>query len=60
MNLKPNQHKRISFNTTAMTSLGFIGPPKNLGPTLNLVPPAPPPPHPKFNFLLGSPSIILV
>ena len=24
MNLKPNQHKRISFNTTTMTSLGFI------------------------------------
>ena len=32
MNLKPNQHKRISFNTTTMTSLGFIGPPKNLVP----------------------------
>ena len=30
MNLKPNQHKRISFNTTTMTSLGFIAsPPKN-------------------------------
>ena len=27
MNLKPNQHKRISFNTTNMTSLGFIDPP---------------------------------
>ena len=25
MNLKPNQHKRISFKTTTMTSLGFIG-----------------------------------
>ena len=24
MNLKPNKHKRISFNTTTMTSLGFI------------------------------------
>ena len=24
MNLKPNQHKRISSNTTTMTSLGFI------------------------------------
>ena len=24
MNLKPNKHKRISFNATAMTSLGFI------------------------------------
>ena len=30
MNLKPNQHKKISFNTTTMTSLGFIGPPQNL------------------------------
>ena len=29
MNLKPSQHKRIVFNTTTMTSLGFIGsPPK--------------------------------
>ena len=27
MNLKPNQHKRISFNRTTMTSLGFIAPP---------------------------------
>ena len=26
MNLKPNQHKRISFNTTIMASLGFIVP----------------------------------
>ena len=25
MNLKPNKHKRISFNTTTMT-LGFIAP----------------------------------
>ena len=41
MNLKPNQHKRISFNTTTMTSLGFIGPPKILGPPLNLAPPPP-------------------
>ena len=47
MNLKPNQHKRISFNTTTMTSLGFIAPPKILGPCLNLAPP-------KFNFLLRS------
>ena len=30
MNLKPNKHKRISFNTTTMASLGFIGPPPNL------------------------------
>ena len=27
MNLKPNKHKRISFNTTTMASLGFITPP---------------------------------
>ena len=46
INLKPNQHKRISFNTTTMTSLGFIGSPKKvLGPPLNLAPPLP-----KFNF----------
>ena len=24
MNLKPNQHKRMFFNTTTMTSLGFM------------------------------------
>ena len=43
MNLKPNQHKRISFNTTTMTSLGFIASPppppptpKMLAPPLNL------------------------
>ena len=37
MNLKPNKHKIISFNTTTMASLGFIGPlPKILGPPLNL------------------------
>ena len=42
MSLKPNQHKRISFNTTTMTSLGFIGSPKKfLGPPLNLAPPLP-------------------
>ena len=56
MNLKPHQHKKISFNTTTMTSLGFIGPPKSLGPRLNLARP------PKFNFLFRSPpkKIILV
>ena len=32
MNLKPNQHKRTSFNTTTMTSLGLVGPPLNLAP----------------------------
>ena len=45
MNLKPNKHKRISFDTTTMASVGFIGPPLNLAP----------PPPPKFNFLLRSP-----
>ena len=30
MNLKPNQHKRISFNTATMTSLGFKVPPPKL------------------------------
>ena len=39
MNLKPNKHKTISFSTTTMASLGFIGPLKNLGPPLNLAPP---------------------
>ena len=48
MNLKPNQHKRISFNTTIMTSLGFIAPP--------LLKFSSPPP--KFNFLLRSPPKI--
>ena len=49
MNLK---HKRISFNTTTITSLEFIAPlppPKILGPPLNLAPP------PKFNLLLRFP-----
>ena len=32
LNLKPNQHKRIVFITTTMTSLGFIGLPLNLAP----------------------------
>ena len=53
MNLKPNKHKRISFNTTTMASLGLIAPPpKILGTPLNLTPRPPPP---KFNFLLKSP-----
>ena len=53
-NLKPNQHRRISFNTTTMTSMGFIGPPKTLGPPLNLALPSPnlifcsSPPLPQF------------
>ena len=38
MNLKPNQHKRIFFNTKTTTSLAFIGlPPKILGPLLKLI-----------------------
>ena len=38
MNLKPDQHKRILFNTTTMTSLGFIDPPlKFSSPPLNLI-----------------------
>ena len=52
INLKPNKH-RISFNTTTMASLGFIGPPKILSPLLNLA-------LSKFNFSLRSPPIILV
>ena len=31
------KHKTISFNTTTMASLGFIGPPKILGPPLNVI-----------------------
>ena len=38
MNLKPNQHERISFNTTTKKSLGFRGPPKILSPPFNLAP----------------------
>ena len=30
INLKPNHRKRISFNTTTMTSLGFIDPPPEI------------------------------
>ena len=52
MNLKPNKNERISFNTTTMASLGFIAPPKMLGPPLNLAPP-------KFNLLLRSPLKLL-
>ena len=44
MNLKPNKHKRISFSTATMTSLGFVGTPLNLAP-------------PKFNFLLRTPQL---
>ena len=53
MNLKPNKHKIIYFNTTTMASLGLIAPPPNiLGPPLTL---AAPPPPPQINFLLRSP-----
>ena len=46
MNLKPNKHKKISFNTTPMASLGFIGAPLNL---------APPPPPSNLFFCSGPP-----
>ena len=43
MNLKPNQHERISFNARTITSLGFIDPPLNLAPPkLNFLPSSPP------------------
>ena len=49
MNLKPNKHKIISFNTTAMTSLWFIGHPlKNFRSPLKFSS------LPKFIFLLRS------
>ena len=55
MNLKPDKHKRIPFNTTTMASLGFIGSPlKFKVPPLNLAPPT------KFNFLLRSPHPIIL
>ena len=48
MNLKPNKHKRISFNTTTMASLEFKGPlPLKFS-------------SPQIYFLLRSPPIILV
>ena len=30
INLEPKKHKRISFNTTTMASVGFIAPPKKI------------------------------
>ena len=57
MNLKPNQHKRISFNTTIMASLGFIVPLlKFQVPHPNLIfcsgpPPSPPPNYFGLEFL---------
>ena len=56
MNLKPNKHKRISFNTTTMASLGFIAPPKVLDSPLNLAPP----PQIQFFAQVPPPLIILV
>ena len=53
MNLKPNQHKRISFSITTMTSLGFAGPLKILGLPLNL---APPPKKKNLIFCSGPPA----
>ena len=49
MNLKRNKHKRISFNTTTMTSLGFIAFHKILSSPLNLAPP------PNLIFCSGTP-----
>ena len=53
MNLKPNKHKRISFNAATMTSVGFKTPLKILGPPLNLAPPAP-----NLIFCSGYPHLI--
>ena len=39
MNLRPNKHKRKSFNTMTIASLGFIGPPKTFRSPLSLTPP---------------------
>ena len=33
MKIRPNKHKGISFNTTTMTSLGFIAPPLKFSPS---------------------------
>ena len=51
MNLKPNQHERIPFDTTTMTSLWFIDPPKILAPPFNLAPP------PNLIFCSGPPQL---
>ena len=56
MNLKPNRHKIIFFNTMTMASLGFIGPPQNFRPPLKFssppklkfLPRPPPPPAPQL------------
>ena len=51
VNLKPNQHKRISLNSTTKASLGFIDhPPKILGSPLNFTPP------PKIKFFASGES----
>ena len=52
MNLKPNKHKRISFNTTTMATLGFIGRPKHFRSPLKFSSPSP-----KLNFLFRSPQL---
>ena len=50
MNVKPNKHKRISFNTTTMATLGFIGPPKHFRSPLKFSSP------PNLIFCLGPPN----
>ena len=49
MYLKPNKHKRISFNTTTMALLGFIGLPLKFS--------SPPPPNSVFFSSLPPPKI---
>ena len=49
MNLKPNKHKIISFNTTTMASSGFFGPSKIWVPPLY---PPPPPPNDVVNNII--------
>ena len=56
MNLKPNNHKTISFNTTTMASLGFKGLfLKFRSPLKFSSPPPPPPPPPNSIFCSGLP-----
>ena len=55
MNLKPNNHKRISFNITTMTSLGFIAPtPKHFRSPFKF---SSPPPNNFYLKFLGPPKI---
>ena len=37
INLEPNKHKIISFNTTTMASLGFTAPPKKFRSPLKFI-----------------------